>query len=533
MNIKLRDYQKEWCRAVHTAFEHGVDGLRFSRILATMATGGGKTASASALMWERIAKQSQKCLFLANTDELCLQANRAIHTHTGFIPAIEKASERAALAAKVVVGSVQTIAMEKRMTRFPQDHFGLVIADEAHLAMADGFKGVLEYFNQGGADILGITATPERGDKFSLMKFFEHVAAEVPMKLLIDRGYLSPITVQTAPIQIPVKSKVTDSDSQKVADEIAPYYESIIDGIEKYAKERKKILIFHPTVKASKAFTEMLIQRGHTARHIDGTSKDREEIIQGFEQGNFRILNNVMLLTTGVDIPAIDCVIMLRPVGSRTLYIQAVGRGTRLYCPEGCHRTGSMCTHEIRKKDVLLLDFLWQFSSKNVMGPADIFTHDPAQKEAIDEHLKESDKPFDLLQLDRDTVDEREQRIIRMLREAAQRAAQRFDARSFAAVFHQPELLQYEPQAEWEKEALTDKQKELFASWGIKQKGLTRGHASRIHHIVFNRRAKQLATPKQVLQLLRFGVEEPHTMTRQEAGAFLDIHLASATEPKQ
>lgn len=525
MKIELRDYQRKWCRAVEDAFTVGVDGQRFTKVIGTAATGAGKTAMASALCWYRVRKLNQRCLFLAHTDELCAQAFGALRRNTGIIADMEKAEDRAHQSAQLVVGSVMTLANEQRRKRFPADHFGLVIADECHLSMSDSFQQTLEYFHAGGAHVLGVTATPERTDKISLMRFYEHLAAEVPLKLLIDRGYLTPIVVQTAPVMIPVASRISSGagEMNAVAEEIEPYYESIIDGIEKYAADRKRILIFHPSVKASQKFTAILDARNFDARHVDGNSPDREEVIRDFTDGRFRILNNVMLMTAGVDVPAIDCVIMLRPTKSRTMYIQAVGRGTRLYCPHGCHKTGAICQHEDRKKNVLLLDFLWQFSEKNVMGPADIYTDDPTVKAGMKEKLTESDEIFDLLKLEEETIDQGEQRLISALRTAAEKRPVKYDAREFAAVFHQPELANYEALAPWQKLPITDKQQDLLKRWRVKKTGVKdRGHASAIIQVGIDRMEKKLASPAQVLMLMRFGIDKPETISFDDASRIID-----------
>lgn len=536
MKVILRDYQRPWCRAIHTAFKEGVDGEKMSRLLGVAATGAGKTAMASALMWERVKKQGQRCLFLAHTDELCDQAVGAIHRNTGLIPGLEKASFRASLGTDIVVGSFQTFARENRASKFPPDHFGLVIADECHLSLADTFLATLNRFNEAGADILGITATPARGDGKSLMRFYQHVAAEVPLRLLIDRGYLAPIVVQTAPVTIPVKSKIGAGagDMQEVAEEIEPYYESIIDGIKKYASDRQRILIFHPSIASSQQFNSMLLDHGFVSEHVDGGSPEREEIIRRFSDGTTLILNNVMLMTAGVDVPPIDCVIMLRPTKSRTTYVQAVGRGTRLYCPHGCHKHSAMCEHEDRKKNVLLLDFLWQFDEKNVMGPADVFADNPDQREAVAKKLRENDDDLlDLLAMDMQATDEREQRLIAALKRAAKAgSARRYDAREFAAVFNQPELMDYEAVADWQKKPVTQRQAELLDRWKISKRSIKdRGHASALITVGMERITGKLATPAQVMTLLKFGHESPEKLSFQEASILIDDYIRANPRP--
>lgn len=536
MNVTLRDYQKPWCRAIYTAFKEGVEGERMTRLLGVAATGAGKTAMASALMFERVKTRKQRCLFLAHTDELCDQAVSAIHRNTGMIPGLEKASFRASLSADIVVGSFQTFARENRAAKFPADHFSLVIADECHLSLADTFIDTLTRFNEGGAEILGITATPARGDGKSLMRFYQHVAAEVPLRLLIDRGYLAPIVVQTAPVVIPVRSKIGAGagDMKEVAEEIEPYYESIIQGIKKYASDRKRILIFHPSIAASQQFNAMLLDHGFGSEHVDGGSAEREAIIRRFSEGQTHILNNVMLMTAGVDIPAIDCVIMLRPTKSRTTYVQAVGRGTRLYCPHGCHKTSAMCQHDDRKVNVLLLDFLWQFDEKNVMGPADVFADNPDQREAVAKKLADEEGILDLLAMDKEAIDEREQRLIRALKRAASQGnARRYDAREFAVIFEQPDLMDYEAVADWQKKPVTSRQAELLNRWKLSKRSIKdRGHASALITVGMERIESKLATPAQVMALLKFGHESPEKLTFQEASIFLDDYIRANPRPE-
>ena len=88
---------------------------------------------------------------------------------------------------------------EKRLSRWPRDHFNLVVVDEAHHALADSYQRVLAHFD-GHAKVLGVTATPDRGDKKSLGAYFEDIAYEVSLHELIDVGYLARIVVRTVPV---------------------------------------------------------------------------------------------------------------------------------------------------------------------------------------------------------------------------------------------------------------------------------------------------------------------------------------------
>lgn len=524
MNFTLRDYQQLFCRAVVDAFTKGAEGQGpFWRVLGVAATGAGKTIMAAALVWwiTRRPRRNGRVLMLADTDELVQQAADKILQATGLIPDIEKAASKASLESAVVVGSIQTLG--KRLERWPADHFDLVIADEAHLSMAANWQKVLNYFGEGGSWVLGITATPERGDGQKLMRYYEHIAAEIGLFDLINRGHLAPITVQVCPLQIDC-TKLTaatkgkdkgEFDGDQLEEAIEPYLEAIIDEWQRHAGDRRT-LIFHPSVKASQKFTAMLQARGIAAGHVSGASKDRKEVLKDFEAGRFQVLNNAQLLTKGYDCPAISCVINLRPTKSRTQYLQMVGRGTRT-C-EG-------------KTDLLLLDFLWQFQELGVMRPAALVAKGDEHEEAVAK-VMERGKRLTLGEASEEAEREREQLIIRQLKRAAERGGRHsYDARVLGAMLHQPELIDYEPRAKWEKLPMTTGQRRFLENNGIDTrsvKGL--GHAAKIMHTLADRRNHGKATPKQVAALAVAEVPNAHQLTFSDAMQRLQELIDAAPE---
>lgn len=523
MKFTMRDYQTDWCREVWRAVEHGIEGNTFSRVLGCAATGAGKTIMATALI-EKWRERGQRSLFIADTDELCAQAVDKMHKAAGIIADLEKAESKASRTSPVVVGSIQTMAGENRMDRFPADHFQRVIADEAHLSMAANWQRVLQRFNGGGAKIVGITATPERSDGIPLMSFYEHMAAEIPLFTLIDRKHLSPIVVRTVPLEITITGKVKEGEMEDIAAQLDAYTQAIIDSIETFAADRKKILIFHPSVNASQRFTEALQARGHAARHVDGNSPDRREILAGYARGDFRILNNAQLLIKGYDEPTVDCVIILRPTKSRTAYIQMVGRGTRLFCPHNCD---GWCEHEDRKQNMLLLDFLWQFPGMNVMAPACLATDKPEQAAAIQKKLRSEGGELDIMAVDKAALSEREEQLVSALKRAGKKRAMILDARQFGAVMHQPELMDYEPRARWEQAPMTEKQAKALAGFGVDPKTVSgKGHASHLLNFLFSRMKTGACTVKQVLMLNEFGVDGALEFSKDDASRVIGENLA-------
>ena len=183
----LRAYQMKARQDIHKGFED------FDRQLGVLPTGAGKT-----ILFSRLAQdyQPQRTLILAHREELITQAVDKLRASTGIEAQVEMGEERASLDAPVVVASVQTLMREKRRERWPRDHFGLVVVDEAHHALADSYLNTLGHFHD-HAKVLGVSATPDRGDKKNLGRYFENIACEVTLLDLVNQGWLSPIKVKT------------------------------------------------------------------------------------------------------------------------------------------------------------------------------------------------------------------------------------------------------------------------------------------------------------------------------------------------
>ena len=245
------------------------------------------------------------------------------------------ADSHASLNAPVVVASVQTLMRSTRRERWPRDHFGLVVVDEAHHSLADSYLSTLRYFDE-NAFVLGVTATPDRGDKKNLGRYYQNIAYEVTLLDLIQQNWLVPIRAKTIPLEIDLDDVGTtagDYNAKDLGHAIEPYLERIADVVAEH--RHRKILAFLPLVSLSRDFAALCCERGLRAEHVDGTSEDRRDILARFSRGETRVLTNAMLLTEGYDEPSIDCVVCLRPTKVRALYSQIVGRGTRLYPRQG------------------------------------------------------------------------------------------------------------------------------------------------------------------------------------------------------
>lgn len=155
--MKLRKYQQEAVTAIKQQWKEG-----YSRTLLVLPTGCGKTI-VFAKVTEECVREGKRVLILAHRSELLEQAADKLYKTTGIRSALEKA-ESSCLDSwyRVTVGSVQTLMREKRLKMFQPDFFDTIIIDEAHHAVSDSYQRILQHFSN--SDILGVTATPDRGD---------------------------------------------------------------------------------------------------------------------------------------------------------------------------------------------------------------------------------------------------------------------------------------------------------------------------------------------------------------------------------
>ena len=320
--MELRPYQKEAKEAVFEQWENGT-----RRTLLVLPTGCGKTI-VFAKITEDCVSHGDRVLILAHRGELLDQAADKIAKATGLGCATEKA-EQSCLGSwfRITVGSVQSMMRETRLSRFPEDYFNTIIIDEAHHCISDSYQRVLKHFPD--AKVLGVTATPDRGDMKNLGQVFESLAYEYTLPKAIKEGYLSPIKAVTIPLQVDLTGVGMQSGDFKAGDlgtALDPYLESIAKEMEKYCKD-KKTVVFLPLVKTSQKFRDILNDHGFQAAEVNGESQDRAVILEDYAKGKYNVLCNSMLLTEGWDCPDVDCIVVLRPTKVRSLYCQMVGRG--------------------------------------------------------------------------------------------------------------------------------------------------------------------------------------------------------------
>lgn len=504
--VTPRTYQQAILDGVAASWRDGVQ-----RSLVCSPTGSGKTLIFS---WLARSILPQRTLILAHREELIDQAIAKLHSATGIVAEKEMAESCASLTAPVVVASVQS--MIRRLDRWPHDHFGLVVADEAHHAISDSWQKVLNHFAP--ARVLGVTATPDRGDKRNLGQYFERVAAEVGLFDLVHAGYLSPITLKSVPLEIDltrVRTTAGDYNDSDLGDALAPFLSRIAHVLRDECAFRRT-LVFLPLIATSEKFAAECRAAGLRAEHVCGVDRERREKLSRFASGDTEVLCNAMLLTEGFDDPGIDCVVVLRPTKSRALYSQMVGRGTRI-APG--------------KRNLLLLDFLWLHERHTLIRPAHLVAKSDTEAREMTELAQQQaagggQGELELEGLASDAQAKREERLREELKRKAKRKARVMDAREFALAMHSMDVAEYEPAMPWESGPVTPAQTATLAKFGIDGESVQCvGHASKLLDLVINRSRQGLCTPRQMRMLHRFRHPSPETCTFAQATAFLNQRL--------
>lgn len=505
--MELRPYQQEAKNSVFEQWE------KLNKTLVVLPTGCGKTI-VFAKVTEECVRRGKRVLILAHRGELLEQASDKILKATGLRCAVEKAEETCLGSwYRIAVGSVQSLQREKRLAQFDPDYFGTIIIDEAHHCITDGYQKILQHFPD--AKVLGVTATPDRGDMRNLGEYFESLAYEYTLPKAIKEGYLSPIKALTIPLQLDlsgVSMQAGDFKAGEIATALDPYLYQIADEMEKYCQDRKTV-VFLPLVKTSQKFRDILNEKGFQAAEVNGEGKDRAEVLEDFDHDKYNVLCNSMLLTEGWDCPSVDCVVVLRPTKVRSLYSQMVGRGTRL---------------NPGKEDLLLLDFLWHTERHELCHPANLICESEEVARKMTENLeKEAGCPIDLEEAEKqaseDVVAQREEALAQKLAEMKRRKKKLVDPLQFEMSIQAEDLSGYVPTFGWEMSPPTDKQKATLEKLGILPDEIdNQGKASKLLERLDKRREEGLTTPKQIRFLESRGFEHVGTWQFETAKKLID-----------
>ena len=266
-----------------------------------------------------------------------------------------------------IFAMIQTMSKKEHLEKFPKDYFDYIVIDEVHHGGAKSYQSLINYFTP--KFMLGMTATPERGDNFDIYELFHHnIAYEIRLhdalreELLCPFHYFGISDIEVDGELITEKTAV----KKLTADERVNH---IIEKSRFYSYSGDKLhgLIFVSRVEEAIELTEKMKNRGIRCEVLTGEDSDnkREKTILDLEEGKIEYIITVDIFNEGVDIPCINQVILLRPTESSIVYIQQLGRGLRKY--DG-------------KEYVVILDFIGNYE-KNFLIPVAVSQDNSYDKE--------------------------------------------------------------------------------------------------------------------------------------------------------
>jgi len=321
---ELREYQKA---AIHETRKAISEGKR--SIMIQSPTGSGKGVILSHII-NSANDKGKTVLFLVHRSEILYQVSAYMDKY-GITHGIIKAGEEANYTHPVQLASFQTI---HRRMKFFEEKFDILVIDEAHHATANTYLEVIEAFRK--HIILGFSATPTRKNGMGLGNLFDKLIQVATIQYLVDNNFLAPVRYY-APVQLDlsgVKLQAGDYNEKQLAPVMLK--EGLINGIVEYwfkYGEGRKTVVFATGVAHSVAIKEKFEAAGIVAEHLDGNTPHelRTDIISHFKKGDIQVIVNCQILTEGVDVPDIDCVILARPTKSLPMYMQMLGRGMRVF----------------------------------------------------------------------------------------------------------------------------------------------------------------------------------------------------------
>ena len=323
--MQLRPYQKE-CIEILNSLPEG------ARVVVCLATGLGKTVVGANIDF------SGRMLWISHRDELVRQPEKYFKER-GFSYGIEKADEHSN-GEKVVSASIQTLCKTDRLQSFDPDDFEIIICDEAQHAAAASYRRVLDYFHP--KKLIGLTATPKRGDKVRLTDVFDTICYTRDLRWGIENKYLSRIRclkVQADYDMNTVSKSMGDYTAVSLDKQMSASNDDLVVAkayIEHCLPTHRQTLIYCPSIRICYTVYYAMMaalpkeESGTVAVLTDKVSpEERAQILNDYSRIKIHCIINCMILTEGTDLPETSCIINNRPSANASLYVQIIGRGTR------------------------------------------------------------------------------------------------------------------------------------------------------------------------------------------------------------
>ena len=326
----LRPYQE-------VAINDASDALdKHGNTLVVAPTGAGKTIMLSALVGKRRGV-SKDVLILQHRDELVSQNSTKFQRVNPELSASYVNASQKDWGGDAVFAMVQTLSRHNNLEQMPK--VDLIVVDEAHHTVADTYQRIINAAKKAneGVQVVGFTATPNRGDKKGLRDVFTNCSHQIDIATLIREGFLVP--PKTFVVDVGVQDELRDvrktasdfdmADVEKIMNRRAINKRVVEEWLDK--AEDRKTIVFCSTIRHAEDVCEEFVGRGVIAHVVTGNtpSDEREEILHDLAHGETQVVVNVAVLTEGFDAPPVSCVVLTRPCSYKSTMVQMIGRGLR------------------------------------------------------------------------------------------------------------------------------------------------------------------------------------------------------------
>lgn len=350
-----------------------------TKALLISATGTGKTyLSAFAVQ----KSKPRKLLFIVHREQILKQAADTFKRVLGDVSIGFLSGTHKDFSAPYLFSTISMMAKDDILSQFTPTYFDYIIIDETHRAGAKSYRKILDYFKP--QFLLGMTATPNRSDGFDIYKLFDYnIAYEIHLKEAMQENMLCPfhyfgitdITIDNQEIDDISSFNLLTSDER---------VEHIIKKAQfyGYSGERVKGLIFCRNIEEAHSLSQKFNDKGFYTTTLCGedSQETRENALSRLEQSNRQngldYIFTVDIMNEGIDIPAVNQIIMLRPTKSSIIFVQQMGRGLRKY-PD--------------KDYVVILDFIGNYQN-NFMIPIALFGDTSYNKDTIRRYVAEGNR---------------------------------------------------------------------------------------------------------------------------------------------
>jgi superfamily II DNA or RNA helicase len=517
----LRDYQEEAVAACRS------DLAENSSTLVSMATGLGKTVVMIEMIRSCISRGG-RAMLVAHRDELIRQPEKRIVDTIGVIPGIEKAEQKSECFDKIVIASIQTLVSGplgiKRYTKFDPNDFNLLLIDEAHHAASPSYREFIKYMQDGNPrlKLVGVTATPDRGDRVGMHNVFDTCSYEYNILDGINDGWLVPIKQRFVQVGTLDYSKVKTVGGELCGAELAEILEEeknlhgMVHPTLELVGDRQTI-IFAGTVRQARLICDIINRhKPGAASWVSGKtpSDERRELLAKFAGGEIQFVVNVQVLVEGFDAPPVAAVCMMTATKVRAKYTQCVGRGTR---PTASlpYDSSAMTRKDLiaasNKPDLMVLDFKGNAGRHRLITTFDVLAGEDAKDlparaaemategELLDP-IEEMEKARIQEEAAKESAEAAEQEKLRRAKlklasTYTSRSINPFDDMGFAPV-----------QPTQKVEMATTKQMTFLANQGVDPEGLTRKQAGGLIGQIMMRRKMGKASLRQEALLKKYGL---------------------------